>query len=212
MSDRAAGPDYFALLGAPRLPWLDPTILKNQFLEQSTSVHPDRVHGAEPALRREANERYAALNAAWRCLGDAKERLGHLLTLELGARPQEVHEIPPATASLFEEVVRACRSADGFLSRRTTVASPILQARQFAEAAALADLIRGIQQRLQFQQESLEQSLRELNSAWEMAPPPGSSERAARLPLDRIETAWRALSYIKRWGVQLQERWVRLAS
>jgi len=41
--------DYFALLGQPRQPWLDPSLLKASFLEQSARLHPDRV----PAVNEE---------------------------------------------------------------------------------------------------------------------------------------------------------------
>ncbi len=79
--------DYFALLDEPRRPWLEPDSLKARFLALSAQVHPDRLHNAPEAQKQAANEQYAELNSAYRCLREPKERLQHLLELELRSKP-----------------------------------------------------------------------------------------------------------------------------
>ena len=80
--------DYFTLLNEPRRPWLDAELLKQKFLALSATVHPDRVHNLGEAERAAAQERYTELNTAYNCLREPKERLQHLLQLELGALPR----------------------------------------------------------------------------------------------------------------------------
>src|SRR5688572_12200564 len=96
--------DYFALLDEPRRPWLDSDSLKQKFLTLSTSAHPDRVHTATPTEKEFANRRFSDLNAAFTCLREPKDRLRHLLELELGAKPKDLQEIPPDPADLFLEI------------------------------------------------------------------------------------------------------------
>ena len=82
--------DYFALLDEPRRPWLDPEILKDKFHALAATVHPDRVHRASEPEKQEANQRYAELNAAYRCLREPTKRLRHLLELERGKKIEDV--------------------------------------------------------------------------------------------------------------------------
>ena len=86
--------DHFALFNTPRRPWLDPDSLKQTFFTLSAELHPDRVHHAGPVEKRVANERYAELNAAYQCLREPRERLRHLLELELGAKPSDLTQVP----------------------------------------------------------------------------------------------------------------------
>ena len=110
--------DYFALLNEPRRPWLEPDKFKQKFLALSAEVHPDRTHNASPAEKDAAQQRYTELNAAYRCLGDPKERLRHLLKLELGANPKDVERIPQALMNLFLEVSQLCRHSRNFKRAR----------------------------------------------------------------------------------------------
>src|SRR6266536_2692354 len=108
--------DCFALLGEPRRPWIDPEALKLKFLALAAEVHPDRVHRATPLEKQAATQRYAELNAAYRCLCEPKERLFHLLELECGIKPDDVHPISPAAMDASLEVSHLCRAADASLA------------------------------------------------------------------------------------------------
>ena len=106
-------------------------MLKQQFLSLSGQAHPDRVHGGSEAERQAAHQRFAELNAAHACLREPRDRLRHLLELELGSKPAELHEIPSDLAGLFMKVADACREADKFLVEQTKVTSPLLRAQLF---------------------------------------------------------------------------------
>jgi DnaJ-domain-containing protein 1 len=203
--------DAFALLAEPRRPWLDADALKARFLPLSTAVHPDRVHGASEAEKLAANERYAELNAAFNTLREPRDRLLHLLELEAGARPKDIQRIPPGTMDLFVEIGQACRDADAFLAKKTEATSPMLRLRLMQEGLTWTDRLQTLQGRVNAKRDEFTAELRALNATWDAAPPVGSPERAAALPLERLEQIYRAMSYVARWTEQLQERLVRLA-
>jgi curved DNA-binding protein CbpA len=203
--------DNFLLLNEPRLPWLDPDELKQKFLPLSAEVHPDKVHSAGEVEKAAANKRYAELNAAYNCLREPKERLLHLIELELGKKPSDIQKIPPGTMDLFVEVGQTCRDADAFLAEKSKVTSPLLKVQLFERGHEWVEKLNSLQQKINFKRDELSNELRELNSVWQNAPPIGSPERVAKLPLERLEQIYRIFSYIARWSEQIQERVVQLS-
>ena len=203
--------DSFALLGEPRRPWLDADALKARFMPLSTAVHPDRVHGASEAEKLAANERYAELNAAFNTLREPRERLLHLLELEAGAKPGDIQRIPPGTMDLFVEIGQTCRDADAFLTKKSTATSPMLKLRIMQEGLDWADKLQALQGRVNARRDELTTELQAMNATWDAAPPVGSPERRAALPLERLEQIYRTMSYVARWTEQLTERVVQLA-
>jgi len=203
--------DYFALLDEPRRPWLEPDSLKARFLALAAKMHPDRLHNAPEAQKQAANQLYAELTSAYRCLREPNERLRHLLELELRSKPDAVRPIAEANMGLYTEVSQVCRGVDQFLTERSQVTSPLLKVRQFELAQGWTDKLRRWQQEIINRAEALGAELRGMNQAWESAPPAGSAARRASLPLERLEELYRESSYLQRWLAQVQERIVRLS-
>ncbi len=203
--------DNFALINEPRLPWLDAEELKQKFFPLSAPFHPDRVHNGTDAEKLSANQRYAELNAAYNCLREPKERLLHLIELELGKKPSDIQKIPPGTMDLFIEVGQTCRDADAFLAEKSKVTSPLLKVQLFEHGMEWTDKLNALQQKINLKREELSSELRELNSVWQNAPSIGSPDRAAALPMERLEQIYRIFSYIARWSEQIQERVVQLS-
>ena len=195
-------PDYFALLQEPRRPWLEPDAVKQKFLALSAAIHPDRLHGASDAARETATQRFAELNAAWQCLREPKDRLGHLLELELGARPKDAQNVSAATMDLFFETGRLCREADTFLETKARATSPLVKAQMFGQGALLTDRLVGLQQLALQHQAELLADLKVLDAAW---------ERPGPRPLEELERLYRLLSYVARSLGQIQERIVQLS-
>ncbi|MCP5518165.1 MAG: hypothetical protein H7A45_13005 [Verrucomicrobiales bacterium] len=204
-------PDFFARLDEPRRPWIDPEALKERFIALSAPSHPDRVHAAPEAERQAATERFAALNEAYRQLAGVKDRLAHLLALERGAPAADVQQIPPGTMDLFLEVGQACRDVDGFLRRRDEATSPMVRVTLFEQGLDWTGRLQALQANVGARRGEIEAELQAMNAVWDSAPPPGSPQRAAGLPLERLEQLHRIYSYLARWGGQLQERLARLA-
>src|ERR1039457_4776412 len=140
--------DFFALLAEPRRPLLDADLLKQKFLALASDAHPDRIHSASEADKTDATKRFTELNAAYNCLAEPKSRLLHLLQLELGAKPKDVQQIPPALADLFAEVATTCQSADTFLAEKSNATSPLVQVQLFERAQEWIERLKLLQARL----------------------------------------------------------------
>lgn len=203
--------DFFALLNETRRPWVDVEGLKSKFLALTAEVHPDRSHNAPEAEKAAANERYVELNTAYRTLSSTKERLQHLLSLELGGKPKEIQNIPSGAMELFVEVGQICKQLDYFLLEKGKVLSPVVQAQYYQRSLEWTDEVQSLQERLTVQQRALETELQEMNDTWAQAPAVGEADRAAALPLARLEDIYRSFSYLNKWTTQLQERFVQLA-
>jgi DnaJ-domain-containing protein 1 len=197
--------DYFLLLGEPRRPWLDSELLKQKFLTLSADAHPDRVHSAAPSEKDAAQQRYTALNAAYNCLKDPKDRLRHLLELESGAKPKDIQTIPSDLMDFFMEVSQLCRQTDSFLVEKNASASPLIQVQMFERSQDWTEKLMALQKALNSRREQLVSELKILDAGWKVA------ERQDDAVLQRLEAIYRLFSYYARWGGQLQERIVQLA-
>jgi curved DNA-binding protein CbpA len=198
--------DYFALLGEPRRPWLDPERVKARFLELAPGVHPDRVHEAGDSERARQSEEFSRLNSAQQCLRETVSRLRHLIELESGSPPGDVKTVPPSSVGLVMKVAKKCREADGFIDEKRRITSPILKARVFAKSAAWVDELTGLLQEGQRAEAALEERIGALNPAWEAAPPPSDPGRSAALPMAEVEELYRAASFLARSRQQLRAR------
>jgi DnaJ-domain-containing protein 1 len=198
--------DYFALLDEPRRPWLDPEVLQAKFQALAAPVHPDRVHLSSEPEKQAANRFYAELNAAYQCLRDPKDRLHHLLELERDDKLEVLQSISPDTMDLSMQISQFCRETDGFLAEKAKVTAPLLKVQLFERGILLMDRLNLMLGQLDVRREAMIVQLRNLNMAWETAPPVGASTRLHVLPCSRLEHIYRDFSYLKRWTQQLQER------
>jgi curved DNA-binding protein CbpA len=199
--------DNFALLNEPRRPWLDLDSLKQKFFAISSGVHPDRIHNASEPEKIEATKRYTELNAAYNCLLEPKQRLLHLLQLELGAKPKDVQQIPSALADLFAEAAAVCKDTDDFLVGKNKVTSPLLQVQFFERAQEWVGRLRTFQATLARLHGELTDKLKSLDASWMAKSQAG--ERTVLL--NQLEELYRLFSYLNRWSSQIQERIVQLS-
>jgi DnaJ-domain-containing protein 1 len=198
--------DHFALLNEPRRPWLDADLLKQKFLAQSANLHPDKIHSAGNAEKNVTAKKFAELNAAYNRLLEPKSRLLHLLELELGAKPRDIQQIPPALADLFAEVANVCKSADQFLIEKTNATSPLLQVQLFERGQGWIEKLNELQRRLNELREQVLAQLKSLDAKWIAG---DATTRRELLP--NLEELYRLFSYFNRWNNQIQERVVQLS-
>ena len=185
--------DAFALFDEPRQPWLDVEALKGKFLTQSSETHPDKF--TDPAEKESAQEDFTNLNTAHDILRDPKGRLQHLLTLERGEKPAEVHDILPETADLFIEVGQLLKPVDAFLAKRDNQSSTLLKAQSYTVALDWLEKVNTLQQTIVQHFQQLDTQTRALNSNWNCA---------------SIEKLFHQYSYLLKWQMQLNDRVVRL--
>ena len=194
--------DFFALLAEPRRPWLDADSLKQKFLTLSAAVHPDRTHNAAAAEKLATNQRYTELNAAYNCLREPKDRLRHLLELELGKKPSDLTNVPDDLMDLFFEAGKTFRETDAFLAEKAKATSPLLQVALFERGQDWVEKLGGLRQKIAARRDSLLEELQAVDDAWETTAPK---------PLERLLEIWRLLSFYERWLAQIQERVVQLS-
>jgi curved DNA-binding protein CbpA len=194
--------DNFALLNLPRRPWLDPDSLKQTFFSLSAAMHPDRVHQTDDSDKQTANTRYAELNAAYQCLREPRERLRHLLELEMGAKPSDLTQVPEDLMALFFAIGRVFREVDALLVQKSTATSPLLHVELFKRAQEWVEKLGDLQQSVVVRRDALLAELEPMNAGWEAS--------LAR-PLERLQEIWRLLSFYERWLAQIQERGVKLS-
>ena len=190
--------DYFALMGEPRRPWLDAETLKKKFLALSAEAHPDRVHGASDSEKKAAQERYTQLNTAFQTLSNPRDRVRHLLELELGRKPDHLDRVPDELMDSFMSVAGILREADKFLGEKEKTVSPLLQVQLFERAQTFVEKLGELEKSVVVTRENVISELRQLNGA-------------DFLPLQRLEEIYRLLGYYDRWLKQIQERRVRLS-
>lgn len=207
-SPSSSRPDNFELLQEPRRPWLEPEKLKEKFLRLSAECHPDRVHQGDAAARQAAQDRYAQLNGAYQCLRDPKERLGHLLELECGAKPRDLQQVPQGLMDLFMEVSRLCRQVDAFLAESAKLTSPLLRVQGFQQSQEWGDQVTELRGRIQARYDELLREVESIDTQWREAGDATPGHRSATLA--RLEEIYRLLSYFGRWLSQLAERSQRL--
>ncbi|MSR66086.1 MAG: J domain-containing protein [Pedosphaera sp.] len=190
--------DCFALFGQPRRPWLDAGLIKEIFLERSTRTHPDKIQ--DPVEKAAAQWRFAELNAAHETLRDPQRRLTHLLTLERGAKPSEVHAISPGTADLFLAVGQLTGGVESFLAKRAAANTALQKAQLYPRALDWVDKLNAFCKSLGKEREGLLDALRKLDSSWNSpaTPPPAAA-------LDELEVICHQLRYLDRWEALLRQ-------
>jgi molecular chaperone HscB len=93
--------DPFRILGVEKRFDLDLAVLEKTHRELSRALHPDRFTGAGSAERRDALEKAASVNEAWRALRDPVKR-AEALFVSLGVPVGDASEPKPSPAFLME--------------------------------------------------------------------------------------------------------------
>ena len=197
--------DCFALLGEPRRPWLDPEHLKQKFLALSSEAHPDRSHAERDGAESSTDKGFAEINAAYNCLRDPRDRLRHLLQLELGNSAREAQSIPGELMNQSLEIGGLCREADRFLDEKSSQTSALVLAQMFERGQELADRLLTMQKQIGSGRDELLAEIQKLDTGWDER-----GENSIRI-LSRLKEIESALGFAGRWISQLQERVVRLA-
>ncbi len=202
--------DYFALLGVKRGPKIDGALLKANFHGLCQTWHPDHLEPAEEGRPQMAAPCFADINAAYRCLQDTRDRLAHLLELELGRKPQSIQQIPDELASVGVRVMTVCRGVDAFLAARQENPSPMVRAHLFKNSMAWLSQCDTLETALQPLQIQLQQELDRLDAAWDQAtggsPKDPNPHRATAL-----DRCYRLASYLGKWTSQIKERQLTLS-
>jgi curved DNA-binding protein CbpA len=195
--------DYFALLGEPRRPFLDPERIKETFHRLSRTRHPDQQ--ANDAVSGDGdNGDFAALNLAQQTLRDPKARLRHLLELEHPQiRTSGPAAVPATLADQFAPVHQLLKGIEGFLPRKEAATSALTKALLAREAGTLRAQAQDRLAQLEAQHAAALADLQAFDAGWEAY---GQSPDAAA----RLVEFYQRFAYLARWIEQLRERLFQL--
>jgi DnaJ-domain-containing protein 1 len=194
--------DYFALLNQPRRPWLDEPALKAEFLRRSVTTHPDRVNGQSPDAKTAAVQ-FSEVNAAYQCLRAPRDRVRHLVELELGRKPGDLRNVPAPLADLFMRMAALIRESERLVAEKGRLTSPLLQAEFVGRIQPHLVAVETAQREVAAVQTQALAELQSLDAQWAQ---PGQRESC----LSRLEELAQVLGFLGRWHAQLQEAHLRL--
>ena len=186
--------DYFALLGFPRRPWIDPEVLKERFHQLAAQHHPDITGESAP---------FEQINEAYRVLRDPSSRLRYLLTLEEMGEPARVAQLPLALTERFMEVATFEREIHVFLKQQGAAESAIQKSLLLAERFTMQRDVEKLAAELENDRARLAQLLQAEDLLWDQR----DTQTAHRLADLQQEFA-----FIGKWIDQLRERSLLLAS
>ena len=186
--------DFFALLGGPRRPWLDPEQVKETFHHLSRTLHPDQ--------QAEATGDFARLNEAQATLRDPKSRLRHLLELEHPqVRLAGPAGIPPGLANLFAPVHGLLQDVDSLLGKKISACSALAKALLARDEFTLREKVENSLAELETLEADALAELQAFDTEWTSGLPGGA---------DRLHMFYQRFAYLSRWIAQLRERLFQL--
>jgi len=154
--------DYFTILNVERRPYVDPEILKQNFLKLSEMVHPDKYFNASPEVKDMAMKYSSLINKAYTTLRDPKERLKYIVSLEMGKDAPVSTRASIETMEFFIEASDICNEADRFAREGTK--DPEKRKELLLK---LKDLQKGADERW----ERIMDEIKEIDKVWVNTPP-----------------------------------------
>lgn len=187
MSLSTPSSDYFAALGQPRRPWLDPDALKEKFHRTTAEQHPDRAGD---------NGEFASVNAAYAILRDPGTRLRHLLELEHPEALGRTQQITEKLSSAFLRLATLRRTIDAFVKQQAAASTPLAQALLASERFTLQRDVEKELTSIETAHAECVAAVRSIDKEWagrgrELAP--------------RLAELQQELTYLAKWNWQLRE-------
>jgi curved DNA-binding protein CbpA len=182
-------PDYFALLGVERRPWLDPEAVKEKFHALAATRHPD--------VAPSDGSDFAALNAAHAALRDPKGRLHHLLELEAPELLKQPQQIPSVLADLFLVIGHARQQFNEFGGRAQHSSTALSRALLAGDRLQTRSSLEKAKGELDAIQADLLGRLQQLDASWNAADRHSLLQSCAEFH--------HALSYVSKWSDLLRD-------
>ncbi len=182
--------DFFALLGEPRRPWLDPEQVKETFHRLSRTEHPDQ----QPA----EDADFARLNQAQATLREPKTRLRHLLELEYPEiKLAGASSVPADLNGLFVPIHGLLAETTALLTKKAGVSSALAKSLLVREEFAAREKVETMLGQLDALLAATTEELQTFDSHW----------MTARLPEAGavLHNFYQRFAYLSRWIDQLRE-------
>ncbi len=182
--------DCFALLGLPRRPGLDETLLQETYLRLAAAWHPDAAEGDV--------EKFRDLQEARKTLFDPATRLRHLLALEGGGDDSgRKYQLP---GELFLAVASVLDFSRKALAKHQAVNSRIARAALAGELAEAGRKIQNARSVIDERRNDRFRQIAHLDMAW------------PEINLALLAEICAELAFLGRWDKELKESLFRLQS
>ena len=186
--------DHFALLGQPRVPWLDATELKEAFHRKTLQAHPD------VATSNETGD-FTMLNEAYQTLQDPKRRLHHLLSLENSTPSSAPQAIPAELADLFPVIGTMTQRANVLLQKMEATSNALAHSLLRRELIQVQAELKTLREKIEILSNESLAHLRQMNSEWAKNP---------AQKISGLSELYFRFAYLGRWSAQLDELALKL--
>ena len=183
--------DFFAVLGFPRRPYLDPSALKQAYLDLAARLHPDSAQG--DAVK------FAELQEAHRVLGQPALRLRHLLALTHPDIAASEAGLPKNSGLLFD-LGTALQRAKNAVAQREKATTGLGRAVAAQELAAARQALRSAHAPLTTAESVTLSALAALDDRW------------PAVSVEELATLAREFTFLTRWKAEVAEWEFKLAN
>lgn len=190
----------FELFSLSPAPLLDREKLKALYLEEAERLHPDRVQGGMEE-KDAAGKSLAEWNGAYEILNSNRSRLAWLGQWLTGLEPAKTGRVSGPAADRMMRVAQVIQGVDELLDRRNAAQGMIEIALLGGEMMQGIETVNRAQAEIAAWHLELESELRRLQEDW---------EQGQRDP-KRVERLCQYFSYAEKAGLQLEERFLKLA-
>ena len=191
--------DAFSLLGLPRCGALTPDEIRKAFQQAAAASHPDAA--LDEADRMARTERFQQLNEASSLLTPVHSRLKHLLTLEHPEYvPNRAATMDDALVSLFSTVGNAVQAAAAWTRQREQATTFLSKAALAPQEMKVQELLQAASAQLRAEQEKLDATLREPDTALTKNP-------EDVLPAAALSALASRSSFLWKWQTHIQAAW-----
>jgi curved DNA-binding protein CbpA len=194
--------DYFAVLGQPRRPWLDPEELKQAHQQHAFRGHPDRQRTETSAgsdLAPRGNEHaptLAEVNEAYRVLSNPRLRLQHLLSLFGDDATSQTSAVSAELTDIFMHTAALLSDIDRLLQKKEQTTSALSLSLLKPEIGDLQQRVDAQLQQLQERHELAVGDLRRIDHSW-------VNEQGIA---SGLRTLAQRFGFLDRWIAQLREK------
>ncbi len=190
--------DFFALLGEPRRPWLDPERSRKRSTASAARNTPTSRAGR-------SRRRFRAAQPGAGNLARPKARLRHLLELEYPEiKLSGPSNVPPGLADWFVSVHGLLGETDGVLTKKAAASTALAKALLARVELATREKVESVLAQLDALHATATEELIAFDILWIGVRPPDAAAT--------LQGFYQRFAYLSRWIEQLRERLFQLGT
>jgi curved DNA-binding protein CbpA len=198
--------NYYEIIGLPCQPCVNSAELKANYLNLSSSVHPDRSPSDSDDTSNPIDA--SIVNEAHRVLSHIPSRLKYLLTLQTGSTPGNLRHVPGEIGELFMNVGALLQELDKVIKDKPPEESSELARVLFLKKSmTLRQKNESMLSHLNCGIDALHIRLERLNEEWKRQT---RAEGVTSDAIERLTRLYHEWTFFDRWRGQLSQRLLEL--